>query len=67
MAKKLTREQVGAVVSAFAEQATRKYNGHAFTAGYLMSVVTQLIAELPAEKQLSEIVALQTSSVWKSE
>ena len=68
---KMTQQQVGVFVENFANQARTKYDkcatgaGHAYVAGYLQSLVSQLLAEFPVEKQLHHISVLQQSSVWK--
>jgi len=68
---KMTQQQVGVFVENFAKQARTKFDkvatgaGHAYVAGYLQSLVSQLLAELPVEKQLYHISMLQESSVWK--
>jgi type IV pilus biogenesis protein CpaD/CtpE len=69
---KMSEQQVRVFVENFAKQARNKYeipaasgSGHAFVAGYLQSLVSQLLAELPLEKQLHHINVLQESSVWK--
>jgi hypothetical protein len=68
---KMTQQQVGVFVENFAKQARTKFDkvatgaGHAYVAGYLQSLVSQLLAELPVEKQLHHISVLQESSVWK--
>lgn len=68
---KMTQQQVGVFVENFAKQARTKFDkvadgaGHAYVAGYLQSLVSQLLAELPVEKQLHHISMLQESSVWK--
>jgi hypothetical protein len=68
---KMTQQQVGVFVENFAKQARNKFDkaatgaGHAYVAGYLQSLVSQLLAELPVEKQLYHISMLQESSVWK--
>lgn len=63
MAKKMTREQLEMIVSHFAKQATRK-NDYAFTAGYLQSLVSQLLGQLSAKEQQHHVNVLLTSSVW---
>lgn len=65
MAKKMTREQIELIVNRFAKQATRKHGDYAFTAGYLQSMATSLIAKLPAAEQEAQIKILLTSSVWE--
>lgn len=69
---KMSEQQVRVFVENFAKQARTKYDisgvdgaGHAYVAGYLQSLVSQLLAELPVEKQLYHISVLQESSVWK--
>ena len=64
MSSKMTHQQIKMIVTNFAAQATRKYDGHAFTAGYLESMVINLIAKLPAKEQERELNFLLTSSVW---
>ena len=65
MAKKMTREQLDLVVSSFARQATRKWDGHAYTAGYLQSLVVSLLTSLPAKEQQKHVTTLLSSSVWE--
>jgi hypothetical protein len=69
---KMTESQIRAFVENFSKQARNKYDipsatgaGHAFVAGYMQSLVSQILAELPLEKQLHHINVLQESSVWK--
>lgn len=64
MAKKMTRDQLEMIVSRFAKQATRK-NDYAFTAGYLQSLATQLLGQLPAKEQQHHVNVLLSSSVWE--
>jgi len=65
MAKKMTREQIELVVTRFAKQATGKHGDYAFTAGYLQSLVSSLLAKMPAKEQEVQIKILLTSSVWE--
>jgi predicted dinucleotide-utilizing enzyme len=67
----MTQEQIRPFIESFSRQAVSKYDkpanigaGHAFVAGYLQSMVTQLIAKLPLDEQLHHISVLQQSSVW---
>jgi len=68
---KMSEMQVRVFVENFAIQARSKFDkvasgaGHAYVAGYLQSLVSQLLAELPVEKKLYHISVLQESSVWK--
>lgn len=64
MARKMTREQIEMVVSNFAKQATRK-NDYAYTAGYLQSLVSQLIGQLSGKEQQHHINVLLGSNVWE--
>lgn len=63
MAKKMTREQLEMIVQNFARQATNK-NDYAFTAGYLQSLVSQLLGQLSAKDQQHHVNVLLSSSVW---
>ena len=65
MARKLTKTEVDLIVKNFSAAATRKYDGHAFTAGYLQSLVCSLLMQLPAKEQASQINMLLSSSVWE--
>jgi hypothetical protein len=67
----MTEKQIRVFIDSFAKQASKKYDrseghgvGHAYVSGYLQSMVTQLLAELPLKKQLHHIAILQGSSVW---
>jgi len=65
MARKLSKSEVDLIVKNFANAASKKYDGHAFTAGYLQSLVCSLLMHLPAKEQKAQIHILLSSSVWE--
>ena len=64
MTTKMTTAQIQTVVDRFIGQAVLAYDGHAYAAGYLGSMVSHLLQKLPIEVQLQEVDVLLTSPVW---
>jgi hypothetical protein len=64
----MTLDQIQTFVDRFSQQAVVAHGGyeggHAYVAGYLGSMVTRLIRNLPIEEQLVEITGLMNSTVW---
>ena len=45
------QDTLNIVLKAFSEAAHKNYNGHAFEAGYLQSVIISILPDLPKRKQ----------------
>lgn len=63
----MTLEQIQTVVDRFTQQSVRVHDGlpgHAYAAGYLGSMVTRLLRQMPIEEQLLEVDLLLNASIW---
>lgn len=62
---RLTVTQVHTFIENFDKQARRVYNNeYAYTSGYLMSMLSGIISQMPLKEQMVYINQLQTASIW---
>ena len=49
--QKMTDREISNVLDTFVRDSRDKYDGYAFPVGYIQSVLTQILADLPVAKQ----------------
>lgn len=62
---KLSYNECKAELQLFTEAAYAKYGSHSYAAGYLESMLAEVLAELPKATQARLIESVRTSSVMK--
>jgi len=63
-AKRMDYEEITAVISSFTKAASAKYDGPAFSTGYLGSMLAGMVANLSVAKQADFVAMLNSSSVY---
>jgi hypothetical protein len=64
MSKKMNYSEVAKVIDNFTQASKVKYDTMAYSAGYLGSLLTDIVSNMPRAKQLAIINQLNQSSVY---
>ena len=67
MSKKLNYNDVAKVIDNFTEASKVKYNTTAFSVGYLGSLLSDIVTNMPLAKQMAIINQLNQSSVYNKD